>query len=159
MILHDTDHRNAFGWRHDGNLPPRLTSAEHLKPLQVLSCNYRSEGFPRTRYFISVSDQLGELSTRRCRCRRRRRRQLVSPGGYRFPGSPPCLITKGAGLQNVRSHTRMLGTSVFPDSQVMPECVVLQYSQLHRSNQNAWSFSISRFTGHTRMLGPLMPNL
>ena len=54
-----------------------------------------------------------KLSARR---RRRRRRQLVSPGGYRPPDPPPCLISKGAGLQNVRSHTRMLGPSVFPDS-------------------------------------------
>ena len=50
------------------------------------------------------------------RRRRRRRRQLVSPGGYRPPDPPPSLISKGAGLQNVRSHTRMLGPSVFPDS-------------------------------------------
>ena len=49
---------------------------------------------------------------------------------------------------------RMLGPSVFPDSQVIPECLVLQYSQIHRSYQNAWSFSISRFTSHTRVLGP-----
>merc|ERR1712023_424050 len=37
--------------------------------------------------------------------------------------------------------------SVFPDSQVIPECLVLQYFQIHRSYQNAWSFSISRFPG------------
>ena len=36
--------------------------------------------------------------------------------------------------------------SVFPESQVIPECLVLQYFQIHRSYQNAWSFSISRFT-------------
>ena len=41
----------------------------------------------------------------------------------------------------------MLGPSVFPDSRVIPECLVLQYFQIHRSYQNAWSFSISRFTG------------
>ena len=52
-----------------------------------------------------------------------------------------------------------------------PQVPILQYFQIHRSYQNAWSFSISRFTGHTRMsglsvfphsrvlrmLGPLMP--
>ena len=37
--------------------------------------------------------------------------------------------------------------SVFPDSQVIPEWLVLQYFQIHRSYQNAWSFSISRFPG------------
>ena len=37
--------------------------------------------------------------------------------------------------------------SVFPDSQVIPECLVLQYSQIHRSYQNSWSFSISSFKG------------
>ena len=35
-----------------------------------------------------------------------------------------------------------------------PQVPILQYFQIHRSYQNAWSFSISRFTGHTRMLGP-----
>ena len=52
-------------------------------------------------------------------------RQLVSPGGYRPPDPPPCLSSKGSG------HTRMVGPQ-----------------------QNAWSFSISRFTSHTRVLGP-----
>ena len=73
-----------------------------------------------------------------------------------FTGAP-CLSSKGAGHQNVRSHPRMLGPSVFADSRVVPECLVLQYFQIHESHHNAWSFSISRFTGHTRMLGPLMP--
>ena len=36
----------------------------------------------------------------------------------------------------------------------IPECSVLQYFQVHKSYQNVWSFSISRFTSHTRMLGP-----
>ena len=35
-----------------------------------------------------------------------------------------------------------------------PQVLILQYFQIHRSYQNAWSFSISRFTGHTRKLGP-----
>ena len=115
--------------------------------------------------------------------RRRRRRQLVSRG-ISTSGPPPCLFSKGAGHQNawshtrmlspsvilclsskrtdhqnVRSHIRMLGPSVSPDSPVITECLVLQYSQIHESYQNAWSFSISRFTGHTRMLGPLMPKV
>ena len=78
------------------------------------------------------------------RYRRCRRRQLVSPGGYRPPDPPPCLISKGMGHQNVRSHTRMLGPSVFPDSNTeglargrvfrmlgpIPECLVLQYIQI-----------------------------
>ena len=36
----------------------------------------------------------------------------------------------------------------------IPECLVIQYFQINESHQNAWSFSISRFTSHTRMLGP-----
>ena len=105
-----------------------------------------------------------ELLGRRRRRRRRRRRQLVSPGGYRPPDPPPCLISKGAGLQNVRFHTRMLDPSVYPPYLArkrvlfwlgpIPECLVLEYFQIHESYQNAWSFSISRFSGHTRMLGP-----
>ena len=43
----------------------------------------------------------------------------------------------------IHHHTRMLGPSVFPDSRVIPEWLVLQ--------QNGWFFSISRLTGHTRM--------
>ena len=42
---------------------------------------------------------------------------------------------------------QMVGPSVFPDTQVIPKWLVLQYSQIHRSYQNAWSFSISRFRG------------
>ena len=70
-------------------------------------------------------------------------------------------LARGAGLQSVRSHTRMLRPSVFPDSNTeglarqrvfrmfgpIPECLVLQYLQIQESCQNAWSFSISRFTG------------
>ena len=92
--------------------------------------------------------------------RRRRRRQLVSPGGYRPPDPPPCLISKEQVLAQmvwepkrskpmVQMGRKSTGSnpSVFPDSQVIPECLVLQYFQIHRSYQNAWSFSISRFTG------------
>ena len=85
-------------------------------------------------------------------------------GGYRPPDPQPCLISKGAGLQNVRSHTRMLGPSEYPAYLArgrvikmlgpIPECLVLQYFQIHKSCQNAWSFSISRFRSHTRLLGP-----
>ena len=62
----------------------------------------------------------------------------------------------------------MLGPSVFPDSNTeglargrvfrmlgpIPECLVLQYFRIHESYQIAWSFSIPRFTGHTRMMVP-----
>ena len=49
-------------------------------------------------------------------------------------------------ISRFTSHIRTVGLSVFPDSRVISEWLVLQ--------QNAWSFSISRFTGHTRMVGP-----
>ena len=78
------------------------------------------------------------------------------PWGLAPPDPPPCLSSKGAGHQNVRSHNRMLGPSVYPAYLArgrvikmlgpIPECLVLQYSQVHRSYQNAWSFSIPRFT-------------
>ena len=72
-----------------------------------------------------------ELLGRRRR-RRPRRRRLVS------------LFSKGTGHQNVRSQTRMLGPSVFPDSNTeemargqvfrmlgsIPECLVLQYFKI-----------------------------
>ena len=38
-------------------------------------------------------------------------------GGLSPPG-PPCSSSKGACRQNVRAHTRMLGLSVFPDSNI-----------------------------------------
>ena len=91
--------------------------------------------------------------------------------GLSPPGPPTLLDWQGVGLQNVRSHTRMLGPSVFPDSSTeglakgrvfrmlgpIPECLVLQCFQMHKSYQNAWSFSISRFTSHTRSLPPQTP--
>ena len=98
--------------------------------------------------------------------RRRRRRQLVSPGGYRPPDLPPCLIGKQEVLaQMVWEHKRsklmvQMGRkstgsnpSVFPDPQVIPECLVLQYFQIDRSYQNAWFPD----PGVLIMLGPLMP--
>ena len=69
---------------------------------------------------------------------------LVSPGGYRPPDPPPCLSSKGAG------HTRMLGPSVFPDSRVIPECLVLQYFQIHGSYQNAWSSDAQSISSDTQ---------
>ena len=113
-----------------------------------------------TRYPRGLT-RCSELLGRR---RRRRRRQLVLLGGYRPADPPPCLSSKGAGHQNVRTHTRMLRPSVYPAYIArgrvirmlgpISECLVLQYFQIHKSYQNAWSFSIPRFTGHTRMLGP-----
>ena len=42
----------------------------------------------------------------------------------------------GGGLHNVRSHTRMVGPSISPDSQVTPERVVLTYMELSSENIN-----------------------
>ena len=99
-------------------------------------CIGRSEGFPNGIFhpcglWARGSGQLEKLSARRRR-RRRRRRQLVSPGGYRPPDPHPAWLARGRVF-------RMLGP--------IPECLVLQYFQIHRSYQNAWSFNISRFTG------------
>merc|ERR1712118_404550 len=74
------------------------------------------------------------------------------PALPRWQGTSPGY--KGLGAQAFQSHGLEMGRkstgsnpSVFPDSQVIPEWLVLQYFQIHRSYQNAWSFSISRFTG------------
>ena len=66
------------------------------------------------------------------------------------------------------SYFRMVGPSVFPDSQVISERLVLQYLQIrlfhqnfqiHRSCQNGWSFIICRFTDYIRMVGsPAFPD-
>ena len=48
----------------------------------------------------------------------------------------------------------MIGPSVFPDTQVIPKWLVLQYFQKSRLYQNGWFFSISRYTGYTKMVGP-----
>ena len=88
-------------------------------------------------------------------------------GGLSPPGPPPCLISKGADHQNVRSHTRMLGPSVFPDSNTeglargrvfrmlgpISECLVLQYLQIQilRISKGA---GLQNVRSHTRMLGP-----
>ena len=79
------------------------------------------------------------LGCRRCR----RRRQLVF---HRGAIAPPGARTPHPAYLARRRVIRMLGP--------IPECLVLQYFKIHESYQNAWSLSISRFTGHTRMLGP-----
>ena len=63
----------------------------------------------------------------------------------------------------------MVGPSVFPEKQVISEWLVLQYFQkkqvisewldfqyfqIHELYQNDWSFSISRYTSYTKMVGP-----
>ena len=49
---------------------------------------------------------------------------------------------------------RMVGPSVFPEKQVVPKWLVLQYFQKSRLYQNGWSCSISRKAGYTEMFGP-----
>ena len=44
---------------------------------------------------------------------------------------------------------------IFPDSWViLSEWWVLQYIQIHELYRNVWSFSISRYTSYTKMVGP-----
>ena len=47
----------------------------------------------------------------------------------------------------------MVGPSVFPEKRVISNWLVLQYFQTHELYQNGWSFSISRYTGYTKMVG------
>merc|ERR1712078_778406 len=67
---------------------------------------------------------------------------------------------KGLGAQAFQSHGLEMGwKSTGSNPMVLkwagsPQVPILQYFQIHRSYQNGWSFSISRFTGHTRMLCP-----
>ena len=51
---------------------------------------------------------------------------------------------------------QMVGPSVFPDTQVIPKWLVLQYFQKSRLYQNGGSFSISRKAGYIRMAGFLV---
>ena len=46
----------------------------------------------------------------------------------------------------------MVGPSVFPNSQVIPKWLVLQYFQIHESYQNGWIYSISRCTSYIKMI-------
>ena len=60
-------------------------------------------------------------------------------------------IFPGTGSQNEFFPKRtpaatLVGPSVFPDSRVISEWLVLQYFQIHELYQNGWIFSISRFT-------------
>ena len=124
------------GTKYDRAGNPSLRSSGPPKGMEVRdyphgifgSCTRHPRGLTRW----------AELLARRRR--RRCRRQLVSPGGYRSPDPPPCLFSKGAGPQNFRSHTRMLGPSVYPAYLArgrvirmlgpIPECLVLQYTLL-----------------------------
>ena len=49
-------------------------------------------------------------------------------------------------ISRCTSYTEMVGPSVSPEKQVIPKWLVIQYFQKSRLHQNAWSFSISRFT-------------
>ena len=47
----------------------------------------------------------------------------------------------------------MVGPSVVAEKEVISNWLVLQYFQTHQLYQNGWSFSISRYTGYTKMVG------
>merc|ERR1719498_272664 len=81
----------------------------------------------------------------------------------KWAGSPQVPILpgpKGLGAQAFQSHGLEMGRKSTGSNPMVlkwagsPQVPILQYFQIHRSYQNAWSFSISRFTGHTGMLGP-----
>ena len=57
-------------------------------------------------------------------------------------------------ISRYTSYTEMVGPSVFPEKQVIPKWLVLQYFQKSGLYQNGWSFSISREAGYTKMVGP-----
>ena len=88
-------------------------------------------------------------------------------GGLSPPGPPPLLDWQGTspgpnglGAQAFQAHGLEMGRKSTGSNHMVlnwagsPQVPTLQYFQIHRSYQNAWSFSIPRFTGHTRMLGP-----
>ena len=47
----------------------------------------------------------------------------------------------------------MAGPSVFTNTQVIPEWLVLQYFQIHELYQNGRSFTFSRYTRYTKLAG------
>ena len=147
---------------------------QSLKRSRVGVYVYQSEGFPNTGYLVPARGTPGALPDgQSCWDVVTVAISWFYRGRHRPPDPPPCLSSKGVGLIlirshtrmlgpsvlpdsnteglargrviTVRSHTRMLGPSIFPDSQVTPECLVLQYFQIHRSYQNAWSFHIWSF--------------
>ena len=89
-----------------------------------------------------------------------------------FPMRPPAAFSNGE-LEG-RSPSKMQGgvwggrspppqdailiqlfhITVFPDTQVIPKCFVLQYFRIHKLYRNGWFFSISRKGGYTKMVGP-----
>ena len=114
----------------------------------------RSEGFPRTGYLIPARGPPGVSPDGQSSLDAAAVAVAVAavswfhPGGYRHPGPAPCLSSKGSGhtrmvgpQQNAWSfsiprftgHTRMAGPSVFPDSRVIPECLVLQYREFFQN--------------------------
>ena len=100
-----------------------------------------------------------------------------NPMVLKWAGSPQVPILpgpKGLGAQAFQSHGLEMGRKSTGSNPMVlkwagsPQVPILQYFQIHRSCQNAWSFSISRFTGpqnacsfsisrytgYNKMLGP-----
>merc|ERR1712023_220329 len=80
-----------------------------------------------------------------------------------WAGSPQVPILpdpKGLGARAFQSHRLEMGRKSTGSNPMVlkwagsPQVPILQYLQIHRSYQNGWSFSISRFIGYTRMIGP-----
>ena len=132
----------------------------------------RSEGFPARSYLVPAHGTPGALPDGQSCWDGVAVAAAVSwfPRGAIAPRTPPCLSSKEeilAQMVKEHKHSKLMvqmgrkstgsTPSVFPDSQVIPECSVLQYLQIHRSNQNGPSvFPHSRVL---RMLGPLMPKV
>merc|ERR1712023_217665 len=86
-----------------------------------------------------------------------------NPMVLQWAGSPQVPILpdpKGLGARAFQSHGLEMGRKSTGSNPMVlqwagsPQVPILQYFQIHRSYQNGWSFSIPRFTGHTRMLRP-----
>ena len=100
----------------------------------------RSEGFPRTGYLVPARSTPGVL-----------------PDGQSCWDVVIAAVVSWFHRGAIAPRTPHL--AYLARGRVIPECLVLQYFQIHELYQNAWSFSISRFTGHTRMLGLLTPKV
>ena len=118
-------------------------------------CQGRSKGFPNGIFGPCALWARGLASWEICRCAVA---VVVAVGVSWFHrGGIAPRIPHPAYLARKKSWPRWSRSASVPSSWSKwagsPQVPILQYFQIHRSYQNAWSFSISRCTGHTRMLG------
>ena len=81
-------------------------------------------------------------------------RQPLAMGSSRGGAPRKCRGGLGGAQPPPGCYIHLFYITVFPDTQVIPKWLVLQYFQIHKLYRNGWSFSISRKAGYIRMVGP-----